>query len=72
MNEVNLDFWQEIDSTNYGIVGPIGRKGKLDLSLKERLDLQKSIIFYADKKEWLSVGFILQDLCGINDIKRLK
>lgn len=70
MNEVNLDFWREIDSTDYGIVGPIGNRGELNLSLKERLNLQKSIIFYADKKEWLSVGFILQDLCEINDIER--
>lgn len=70
MNEVNLDFWREIDSTNYGIVGPIGNSGEPNLSLKERLELQKNIISYADKKEWLNVGFALQDLCKINGSER--
>lgn len=72
MDKVNLNFWQEIDSTNYGIVGPVGNRGKLNLSLKERLDLQKDIILYADKKEWTSVGFMLQDLDEIENIERLK
>lgn len=70
MNEVNLDFWLEIDSIDYGIVGPIGNSGKPSLSLKERLELQKNIISYADKKEWLNVGFVLQDLCKIDDSER--
>lgn len=70
MNEVNLDFWREIDSTDYGIVGPIGNSGEPSLSLKERLELQKNIISYADKKEWLNVGFVLQDLCKIDDLER--
>ena len=70
MNEVNLDFWREIDSTDYRIVGPIGNSGEPSLSLKERLELQKNIISYADKKEWLNVGFVLQDLCKINDSER--
>ena len=69
---LNLDFWQEIDSTNYGIVGPVGNRGELNLSLKERLELQKNIILYADKKEWTSVGFMLQDLDEIENIERLK
>ena len=70
MNEVNLDFWREIDSTDYGIVGPIGNRGEPSFSLKERLELQKNIISYADKKEWLNVGYVLQDLCRIDDSER--
>lgn len=72
MDKVNLDFWSEIDSTDYGIVGFVGNIGELDLSLKERLELQKRIISYADKKEWLNVGFALQNLCEIENIERLK
>ena len=64
MDKVNLDFWKQIDSTDYGIVGPVGNIGCIEnFSLKDRLNLQKQIITCADKKEWLNVGYMLQDLC---------
>ena len=66
MDKVNLDFWKQIDSTDYGIVGPVGNIGCIEnFSLKDRLNLQKQIITCADKKEWLNVGYMLQDLCRI-------
>lgn len=70
MCEVNLDFWEEIDSSDYGIVGPVGNLGCVkNFSLKDRLNFQKEIIIHADKKEWLSVGFMLQDLCRIYEME---
>lgn len=70
MDKVNLDFWKQIDSTDYGIVGSVGNIGCIEnFSLKDRLNLQKQIITCTDKKEWLNVGYILQDLCRIYEME---
>ena len=37
MDKVNLDFWKQIDSTDYGIVGPVGNIGCIEnFLLKEK------------------------------------
>ena len=70
MYKVNLDFWKQIDSTDYGIVGPVGNISCIEnFSLKDRLNLQKQIITCADKKEWLNVGYMLQVLCRIYEME---
>lgn len=70
MNKIDLDFWNEIDSTDYGITGPVGNLGYINnFSLKDKLDLQTRIIDCADRKEWLSVGYILQDLYKIYEME---
>lgn len=70
MCKINLNFWEEIDSTDYGIIGPVGHLGDINnFSLKDRLNFQKKIINCANKQEWLSVGYMLQDLYKIYEME---